>query len=166
MIKVILKKAKHRIIHLKEFVTADQVRQLLKLVQREYQRRLIRYKSLNLDYSSVLIKDATFEDLSPDAIAELRKLLTQSERYTQDIKNLSDEQLLKNLLLVRDNKLTLAALILLGKEEGVSKTLPYAEIRFGYKVSEDEIRNQDTVIFQGGYLTYYKRFGKKLMLEI
>ena len=130
--------------------------------QEEYQHRLMYYKSTNKDYSATTLSEFKISDLSPEAISELRKLLIQSGRYEVDIKSISDEQLLKDLLLIQDGKLTIAALILLASEPTLSKALPYAEIRFGYKVSETEIRNQDTVIFKGGYLLYYNKIWDKV----
>lgn len=130
--------------------------------QEEYQHRLIYFKSTNKDYSAITLPDFKISDLSPEAILELRKLLIQSGRYEVDIKSMSDEQLLKDLLLMQDGKLTIAALILLASESTLSRALPYAEIRFGYRVSETEIRNQDTVIFKGGYLLYYNKIWDKV----
>ncbi len=130
--------------------------------QEEYQYQLMYYKSTNKDYSSTALIDFKISDLSQEAILELRKLLIQSARYEVDIATLSDEQLLKDLLLIQDGKLTIAALILLATEATLSKALPYAEIRFGYKVNEAEIRNQDTVIFKGGYLLYYNKIWDKI----
>ena len=130
--------------------------------QKEYQHRLISYTSTNKDYSSTLVSDFSVADLSFDALLELRRRLTESGRYKVDITALSDDQMLKDLLLLRDGKLTLAAIILLGTEATLSRALPYAEIRFGYKISESEIRNQDTVIFKGGYLLYYNTLWEKI----
>lgn len=130
--------------------------------QEEYQYRLIYHKSTNKDYSATTLLDFKISDLSKEAILELRKLLIESERYEVDIKSLSDEQLLKDLLLMQGGKLTIAALILLATEATLSKALPYAEIRFGYKLNEAEIRNQDTVIFKGGYLLYYNKIWDKI----
>ncbi len=130
--------------------------------QEEYQHRLIFYKSTNKDYSATLLSVFKISDLSQEAILELRKLLIESERYEVNIESLSDEQLLKDLLLMQGGKLTIAALILLATENTLSKALPYAEIRFGYKISEAEIRNQDTVIFKGGYLLYYNKIWEKI----
>lgn len=130
--------------------------------QEEYQHRLMYYKSTNKDYSATTLIDFKIADLSHDAILELRKLLIDSGRYEIDIQALSDEQLLKDLLLMQDGKLTIAALILLGTESTLTKALPYAEMRYGYKISEAEIRNQDTVIFKGGYLLYYNKVWEKI----
>jgi len=130
--------------------------------QDEYQRRLMYYKSTNKDYSSTVVPETSVIDLSKDAIATLRKLLKESGRYKVDIDKLSDSQLLKDLLLLREDQLTIAALVLLGTEESVSKNLPYSEVRYGYKTSESEIHNQDMEIFRGGYLLYYQKIWEKI----
>lgn len=130
--------------------------------QVEYQHRLIYYKSTNKDYSSTTLSDYKVSDLSPTALLELRKMLIDSERYDADITNLSDEQLLKDLLLIQGGKLTIASVILLGTESTLSKALPYAEFRFGYKLDQNEIRNQDTMIYKGGYLLYYNSIWEKI----
>lgn len=130
--------------------------------QEEYQQRLIMYKSVNKDYTATLIPEVRIKDLSQDAVRELRRMLTQSGRYKVGINSLSDEQLLKDLLLMKNGQLTLAALILLGTEETLSMYLPHAEIRFGYKLNEGDSYNQDIVIFKGGYLLYYNTVWEKI----
>ena len=109
------------------------------------------------DYSSKVIEDAIMSDLAPEAIKELRSLLIQSERVEKDIDTFRDEQLLIDLGLIQNNKITLAALILLGKEHSLKKYLSHAEIRFGYKIDDSEISNNDTKIFSEGYLLSYNK---------
>lgn len=133
-----------------------------RMPQEEYKRRLIRYQGTNVDYSSIKVERATFSDLSPVAIKELRALLKESSRLQQNIDTFNDEQLLKNLQLIQDNSITVAALVLLGSEESLAKYLPYAEIRYGYKLSTSETRNQDSVVFRGGYLLYYNQLWEKI----
>ncbi|MEA3343397.1 MAG: ATP-binding protein [archaeon] len=114
------------------------------------------------DYSSKTIEGATIKDLSDKAIKELRKLLKQSGRVQKNIDSFSDKQLLIDLGLMSNNKVTIAALILLGKENTLKKYIPHAEIRFGYKINEDEIRNQDTEIYCEGYLLFYNKLLEKI----
>lgn len=162
IIKVIVDKSPtpYHTFHKKPYIRIGSSTKLMP--QEEYQHRLIFYKSTNKDYSATTLLDFRISDLSPEAILELRKLLIQSGRYEVKIESLSDEQLLKDLLLIRDGKLTIAALILLASEATLSKALPYTEIRFGYKINETEIRNQDTAIFKGGYLLYYNKIWDKI----
>lgn len=133
-----------------------------KMSQEEYQNRLIKYKNINQDYSEKIIPDSSINDLSPDALSELRRLITRSKRVELDISEMSDEQLLRNLRLLSNNRLTVAAIVLLGKKESLKKYLPYVEIRYGFRVDESELRNQDTEIFEGGYLLYYTKIWQKI----
>jgi len=130
--------------------------------QEEYKRKLNSYQSTNSDYSSKTIKGTTIVDLSERAIENLRKLLTKSKRFGTDIKRINNLELLQNLQLIQKNEITVAALILLGTNDSVSKYLPYTEIRYGYRLSKDEIRNQDTMIFNGGYFLYYDELWQKI----
>ncbi len=136
-----------------------------RMSQSEYQKRLLKYRSSAQDYSSKIIPEATINDLSVSAIKSLRKLLDKSGRFKRKTSESSNEQLLIDLQLLRNDKLTLAALVLLGKEDSLKRFLPYCEIRFGYKISESEIRNQDTEIFLGGYLLYYEKIWEKINLR-
>lgn len=130
--------------------------------QDEYQKRLIAYKELNQDYSAKIVNDARIIDLAPKALINLRKLLKASGRFKVNIDKLSDEQLLRDLQLLRDGKLTIAALVLLAKESALSRLLPYVEIRYSYKLYEGEIRTQDIEIFHGGYLLFYDKLWEKI----
>lgn len=114
------------------------------------------------DYSAKIIDGAEMSDLSPEAIKELRNLLIQSERVEKDINFFSDEQLLVDLGLIRKSKITIAALVLLGKENSLKKYLSHAEVRFGYKVNDSAIRNDDTKIFSEGYLLFYNNLWDKI----
>ncbi|MCF7860445.1 putative DNA binding domain-containing protein [Patescibacteria group bacterium] len=133
-----------------------------KMSQGEYQSRLIKYKNINQDYSEKSIVGSSIKDLSVDALLELRRLVTQSKRVGLDISGMNDEQLLKNLRLINNNELTVAAIVLLGTVDALKKYLPYVEVRYGFRVDESQLRNQDTEIFQGGYLLYYNHIWQKI----
>ncbi len=133
-----------------------------KMSQNEYQRRLIYHQTVNKDYSSNILSEAKIEDLSVVAIKKLRYRLKESGRYKTNIEKMTTRQLLKNLLLLRDQSLTIAAMILLGKEDSLARYLPYCEIRYGYRTGDDEIRNQDMEIFKGGYFLYYMKLWEKI----
>ncbi len=128
----------------------------------EHQKRLITYQISNKDYSATTIPELPLNELSTDALKELRKLLIGSGRYDIDIEHMSDRQLLKDLLLIQNNKVTVAALLLLGTEDAVTKYIPYAEIRYAYKINEGEVNNQDTAIYRGGYLLHYNKIWGKI----
>jgi len=123
--------------------------------------RKISNESVN-DYSAEVVDGVTWEDLSPEAIKELRRRLHESDRVKIDIDNLDDEQLLKDLQLIKDSGFTRASLVLLGKESTLKTFLPHAEVRFGYKINENEIRNQDRAIYCKGYLLFYDEIWQKI----
>ncbi len=114
------------------------------------------------DYSAKIINGATISDLSPEAIIILKKLLGNSTRVDKEIGSFSYNQILQDLGLIDKGKVTLAALILLGKEAALRKYIPGAEIRYGYKSEEKEIRNQENLILNGGYLLYYDKIWQKI----
>lgn len=114
------------------------------------------------DYSSKIMLEAKYDDLSQDAIDVLRKLLLKSGRVEKNVSKFNDKQILQDLGLIDKEKITVAALVLLGKQSSLKKFIPNAEIRYGYKVSEKEIRNQENMIFDQGYLLFYDKLWEKI----
>lgn len=114
------------------------------------------------DYSNEIIPGTTINDLSDEAIIVLRNLLKASNRLGEkDIDNIDDEQLLIDLQLLKDGKLTIAALVLLGTNSALTKYLPYAEVRYNYKKAY-ETKPIDIAIFRKGYLLYYNELWVKI----
>lgn len=130
--------------------------------QAEYRDRLIKYSAINQDYSARIVEEATIGDLSPQALRNFRKLLNKSARFKQNIDSLNDTRLLKKFQLIQEDKMTIAAMVLLGSKEGLKRFLPFSEIRFAYKVSKGEARNQDMEIYEGGYFIYFNDIWKKI----
>ncbi|MFH1255050.1 MAG: ATP-binding protein [bacterium] len=79
-----------------------------------------------------------------------------------NIDKLSDKQLLIDLRLTQGENITVAALVLLAKGDSLKRLLPYVEVRFGYKISSAEIRNQDSEIYSEGYLLFYDKIWQKI----
>lgn len=110
------------------------------------------------DFSAEICDGADFKkDLDSQNIIKLRNILKQSKRVDKRINDYSDEELLNDLGLIREEKITNAALILLGNEKSLKRFFPHAEIRFQYKEDKNKIRGDFYNIFQGGYLGYYNR---------
>jgi ATP-dependent DNA helicase RecG len=114
------------------------------------------------DFSSKILSNVSYDDLSSEAIDELRKLLSKSNRVEKDLAKNSDKQMLQDLGLIESEKITIAALVLLGNSYSLKKFIPNAEIRYGYKSNEKEIRNQESVIYTDGYLLFYNRLWDKI----
>ena len=114
------------------------------------------------DYSSKVVSDAVYSDLSEEAIQELRSLLGGSTRVEKDISKQKDNQMLQDLGLIDGEKITVAALVLLGRNSSLKRFIPNSEIRYGYKSEIKEIRNQESVIYSEGYLLYYDKLWEKI----
>ncbi|MEI6887491.1 MAG: RNA-binding domain-containing protein [bacterium] len=114
------------------------------------------------DYSSLIHPNASFDDLDPKAINVLRKLLIKAKRIERPIGNLTDEQVLSDLGLITAEGITNAAIVLLACERSISNLLPFAEIRYGFRLDESEMQNQDTVIFKQGYLLFHDAIWEKV----
>jgi ATP-dependent DNA helicase RecG len=114
------------------------------------------------DFSAEICVGASFEDLNKENIQNLRILLKESKKVDKKIQNYGDLQLLIDLGLIRENKITNAALILLGFPNTLKKFFPHAEIRYQYKEEMSQTRGSVTKIFQGGYLGYYEELWKTI----
>ena len=63
----------------------------------------------------------------------------QPNRKNANFLTLPDVQVLSDLQLIKDEKVTLAALILLGKKEKIKEILPQASVILEYRKSENLI---------------------------
>jgi ATP-dependent DNA helicase RecG len=87
------------------------------------------------DFSAEICAAAQVDDLDPTAIDVLRRLW-QRKSPDLNITTRSVTQLLADAELSIDNRITYAALILLGKREALGKYLAQAEVIFEYRSNE------------------------------
>ena len=105
------------------------------------------------DFSAEICEAATLDDLSTEAIEVLK------QRYAAKQKNrsfvvLPNEQVLSDLHMVADGRVTYAALILCGKEASLQRFLPQSRIILEYRKSESLIPYSNrTEYLQAFYLT-------------
>lgn len=90
------------------------------------------------DFSQQICRDATLDELDPDALSVLK------EKYAKKQNNpifltLSNRQILSNLQLITDEGVTNAAVILLGKEDFIKRVYPQASVMLEYRHSESQI---------------------------
>lgn len=90
------------------------------------------------DFSQQICRDATLDDLDPDALSVLK------EKYAKKQNNpifltLSNRQILSDLQLITDEGITNAAVILLGKEDFIKHVYPQASVMLEYRHSESQI---------------------------
>lgn len=90
------------------------------------------------DFSQQICRDATLDELDPDALSVLK------EKYAKKQNNpifltLSNRQILSDLRLITDEGVTNAAVILLGKEDFIKRVYPQASVMLEYRHSESQI---------------------------
>ena len=116
------------------------------------------------DYSKTICKEASFSDLSPEAIAELKTMWVKKSG-NQGIISLSDSQLLEDIGLTIDNQVTYAALVLLGTQKGLRRHLAQAEVIFEYRSNEASIEYQARQEFHEGFFLFKDAIWRLLNLR-
>ncbi|MCL5736904.1 MAG: putative DNA binding domain-containing protein [Actinobacteria bacterium] len=105
------------------------------------------------DFSAQMVPNGTLHDLDPTAIALLRGAWRRKSG-NENIANSDDEQLLSDLELVVEGKVTYAALVLVGASQGLNRHLPQAEVIFEYRSREESLPYQQRKEYRQGFLTY------------
>lgn len=90
------------------------------------------------DFSAEICTEATLDDLSPEAI-EVLKQKYAAKQQNPTFLSLPNEQVLSDLHLTSQEKITYAALLLCGKEESLQIFLPQSRIILEYRKSESLI---------------------------
>lgn len=90
------------------------------------------------DFSAEYCKGLTFSDLDAEAIAILKQRYAKKQN-NPGFSTLSDRQALSDLHLIKGDKITFAALILVGKIDSIKKHLPQASISLEYRKSVSSI---------------------------
>ena len=81
------------------------------------------------DFSADICEGVTIDDLDIEAIRILKQKYATKQK-NPDFLTLPDKQVLSDLFLIRDCKVTNAALILVGKEEILTQRIPQAAVFF------------------------------------
>lgn len=92
------------------------------------------------DWSAEIVKDATFDDLDPDAIKEARKMYAKKhEDLIVEMKSWDDVRFLNKAKITKQGQITNTAILLLGRTESEHFISPaVARIRWIYKDSNGE----------------------------
>lgn len=117
-----------------------------------------------LDYSAEECEGAGLSDLDPAALLRLRELWQQKSGLS-DLAKISDEQLLADLELAREGRVTLAALILLGRSDSLSRLLPQNEVIFEYRSSEASLGYSKRVEYRRGLLGFLDELWSEVNLR-
>ena len=98
------------------------------------------------DFSEQYCQEASFSDLDPEAIKVMK------EKYAKKQKNpsftsLDDRQALNDLNLINGDKVTNAAVLLVGKEEFIHKKFPQAKVMLEHRNTEAQIHFDNRLQF-------------------
>jgi ATP-dependent DNA helicase RecG len=102
------------------------------------------------DFSQQFCEDLQISDLDERAIAILKEKYA-TKQNNPNFKTLSNEQLLSDLDLIKNGKLTNAALILLAKKEILNKKLPQATVMLEYRNAENQISFDNRIVFSAPF---------------
>lgn len=98
------------------------------------------------DFSELYCPIASFQDLDKEAIRSLKEKYAQKQQNPA-FTSLSDKQALSDLRLIKDDKITNAAVLLVGKEEFLHNTLPQAKVMLEYRSTEAQINFDNRLSF-------------------
>src|SRR5579872_3766068 len=116
------------------------------------------------DFSAQICPDAKFEDLDPNAINAFREAWIQKAGNNQ-LKHVSEKQLLRNIEVVSDNGVTYAALILFGTHKALGQYLAQAEVVFEYRSNDITGPAQHRIEYRQGFFTFYNELWEKINLR-
>lgn len=116
------------------------------------------------DFSEQICEGATMEDLDPVAIKVMK------EKYAKKQKNpsfasLSDSQALSDLKLVYDGNVTNAAVLLVGKEDYISRRFPQAKVMLEYRNTEAQINFDKRDVFGQPFFLLIDRLWEAINLR-
>lgn len=98
------------------------------------------------DFSQLICEGLTISDLDSLAISVLKEKYAIKQNNPQ-FKTLQDEQVLSDLELSKNGRLTNAALILLAKKEVIQERLPQAKVMLEYRNLENQIPFDNRIPF-------------------
>jgi ATP-dependent DNA helicase RecG len=96
------------------------------------------------DFSAKICNEINIDDLSKDALSKMKISYARKQKNNQFLL-LSDDQILSDLKLMVDNKLTYAALILLGNQSKIAEILPQAKCIWEYRNDVSQIYHDTKV---------------------
>lgn len=116
------------------------------------------------DFSSQICEELLISDLDEDAIYILKDKYALKQN-NPIFRTLSNEQLLSDLELSKQGKLTNAALILLGKKKKLNEKLPQASVMIEYRNSESQIPFDNRIAFSEPFFIMIDQLWKTINLR-
>lgn len=122
----------------------------------------IRRQTIVEDWSSIIIPEATIEDLDKAAIVKARiEFKKRNPKYNEEVDEWSDAMFLNKAKLTKGGKITNATIVLLGKEESEHFINPaVAKIRWNLKTLDNQ--DKDFEIFSIPFLLAVEEVFKKI----
>lgn len=111
------------------------------------------------DFSATICPNLTLADLDKDAIKVMKSKYAEKQKNEAFLTQ-SNEQVLADLELLKGNKLTYAALILLGKKENIREVLPQCAINLEYRDNPADIQFDKRDLFVGPYFLLIEELWK------
>ncbi|MFA5863158.1 MAG: ATP-binding protein [Phycisphaerae bacterium] len=116
------------------------------------------------DFSAELCPGAVLDDLDPVAIEEFRQRWLRKSG-NQVLVNLPIRQLLADAELTDKDRITYAALILLGTHPAIGRYLANAEVIFEYRSTQASGPASQRVEFRWGFLAWYDKLWETINLR-
>ena len=98
------------------------------------------------DFSEQFCDEATFDDLDKEAIKVMKKKYAKKQK-NPSFESLDDKQALSDLHLIVGNKITNAAVLLVGKESFLNRVFPQAKVMLEYRNTEPQIHFDNRMKF-------------------
>lgn len=108
------------------------------------------------DFSEQYCEGVTIDDLDENAIRILKDKYAKKQK-NQSFRSLDNYQALSDLGLVFHDKVTNAALLLLGKREVIHRIYPQAKVSLEYRTSESNIHFDAREYFDGPYFVMIEK---------
>ena len=98
------------------------------------------------DFSEEICENAQISDLDEEAIEILKEKYVLKQKNPA-FRSLSNEQALSDLNLLKDGKVTNAAVLLVGKESVIARLFPQAKVMLEYRNTETQINFDNRFVF-------------------
>jgi ATP-dependent DNA helicase RecG len=103
------------------------------------------------DFSAQVNKSVTFDDLDIKAIKKLKEEWIKKSK-NKELEALEDQKILEKLLLITDDGITNACLLLVGKSESIARLIPCSEVFLEWRLEAEKLEHDLREIFRGPYV--------------
>lgn len=116
------------------------------------------------DFSAQVCSSAKLEDLDFEAVNHFREAWIRKSGNNA-LRNISVEQVLRDVEVVTDKGITYAALILFGTHKALGEHLAQAEVIFEYRSSDATGPAQQRIEYRQGFFAFYDELWDKINLR-